>query len=219
VNAVRVDRSLRTPVLTSDTQVVGTQIPTLVDPDVSVWKVSLPQQQVGFTWPRFEERVVYVFNELQKAWSTRNWEKSRPYETDGLFQTHAYWINEYRKQGLINVLSDVRVTKLELARVSVDKFYIGITVRIFAQMIDYTSNEKGALVCGDSRKPRFFTEYWTLIRSAKLPSSKPGDRNCPACGAPLKVNMAGNCEFCHAQITSGEFDWVLSKIEQDETYA
>ncbi len=30
--------------------------------------------------------------------------------------------------------------------------------------------------------------------------------------------MAGNCEFCQAHITSGEFDWVLSKIEQDESY-
>ena len=43
--------------------------------------------------------------------------------------------------------------------------------------------------------------------------------NCPNCGAPLKVNNAGVCEFCGGKITSGEFDWVLSRIEQDESYA
>ena len=30
--------------------------------------------------------------------------------------------------------------------------------------------------------------------------------------------MAGSCDFCQAHVTSGEFDWVLSRIEQDESY-
>jgi hypothetical protein len=30
--------------------------------------------------------------------------------------------------------------------------------------------------------------------------------------------MAGACEYCGAHLTRGEFDWVLSKIEQDEAY-
>jgi hypothetical protein len=30
--------------------------------------------------------------------------------------------------------------------------------------------------------------------------------------------MGGNCEYCDAHVTAGEFDWVLSKIEQDEAY-
>jgi hypothetical protein len=34
----------------------------------------------------------------------------------------------------------------------------------------------------------------------------------------LKINMAGICEYCHGKLTSGEFDWVLSRIEQDVSY-
>jgi hypothetical protein len=30
--------------------------------------------------------------------------------------------------------------------------------------------------------------------------------------------MAGNCEYCQARVVSGDFDWVLSRIEQDEVY-
>jgi predicted amidophosphoribosyltransferase len=42
---------------------------------------------------------------------------------------------------------------------------------------------------------------------------------CPSCGAPLdRINMAGTCEYCGSHLTRGEFDWVLSKIEQDESY-
>jgi len=28
--------------------------------------------------------------------------------------------------------------------------------------------------------------------------------------------MAGVCEYCRSKIVAGEFDWVLSRIEQDE---
>jgi hypothetical protein len=217
VVSVRADRSTRPPVLTSTTEETGTSIPTLTDPDLAKWIIELPKLQEGFSWERFDERTLFVFNQLQKAWTERNWEYARPYETDGLFQTHAYWINEYRKQGLINVLDQIQVQQVVPARIDADKYYFSVTVRIFAQMLDYTKNEKG-VVCGNPKKPRVFSEYWTLIRSRQAPSSKPGDRNCPSCGAPLKVNMAGNCEYCHAKITSGEFDWVLSKIEQDESY-
>ena len=42
--------------------------------------------------------------------------------------------------------------------------------------------------------------------------------NCPNCGAPLKVSMAGICEYCGGKVTSGNFDWVLSRIQQDEAY-
>ena len=41
---------------------------------------------------------------------------------------------------------------------------------------------------------------------------------CPNCGAELKINMAGVCEYCESKITRGDFDWVLSRIEQDESY-
>ena len=37
---------------------------------------------------------------------------------------------------------------------------------------------------------------------------------CPNCGAPLDVNETGDCKFCGAAVTSGKFDWVLSKIDQ-----
>jgi len=30
--------------------------------------------------------------------------------------------------------------------------------------------------------------------------------------------MAGACTYCGAHVTSGEFDWILSKIEQDDSY-
>jgi len=30
--------------------------------------------------------------------------------------------------------------------------------------------------------------------------------------------MTGHCRFCSVKVTTGDFDWVLSRIEQDEVY-
>ena len=109
---------------------------------------------------------------------------------------------------------------MQPVKVKLDSFYESITLRIFAQGYDYTVDSNGRVVAGSNKNVRRWSEYWTFIRSTK---AKPGpahaDLNCPNCGAPLKVNATGICEFCGGKITSGEFDWVLSKIEQDESYA
>jgi hypothetical protein len=33
-----------------------------------------------------------------------------------------------------------------------------------------------------------------------------------------KVNQAGICEYCGNKVVTGDFDWVLATIEQDEEY-
>ena len=42
---------------------------------------------------------------------------------------------------------------------------------------------------------------------------------CPSCGAAISVNQAGACTYCGTVVASGTFDWVASRIEQDDTYA
>jgi len=42
--------------------------------------------------------------------------------------------------------------------------------------------------------------------------------NCPSCGAPLEINQACACGCCNVKVTTGELDWVASRIEQDDGY-
>jgi len=105
-------------------------------------------------------------------------------------------------------------------KIKEDAFYNSITLRIWAQGYDYTVNQAGKIVAGSKNNLRRWSEYWTFIRNRTAkPHEERGALNCPNCGASLKVNAAGICEFCGGKITSGDFDWVLSKIEQDESYA
>jgi hypothetical protein len=108
--------------------------------------------------------------------------------------------------------------RIDLANVIGDTHFDAVTVRLFATSLDYTLADDGSLLHGSRDRERAYTEYWTFIRGRNAKGRARTDPSCPNCGAPLKVSMAGNCEYCQARVVSGDFDWVLSRIEQDEVY-
>src|SRR5713226_569948 len=212
-------REAKGPLLTSDVPEVGTDYPTVTQPNFPAVRAAFEQNNPTFSWADFQARARLIFTELQKAWSTLNWERARPHETDNIFQMHRYWIDAYQRQGLRNILDQYKIDAMQPVKIKMDAFYNAITLRIFAEGYDYMVDKNGRVVVGSNKNLRRWSEYWTFIRNSKAkPAPTRADLNCPNCGAPLKVNATGICEFCSGKITSGEFDWVLSKIEQDESY-
>lgn len=214
------DQEARGPLLTSDVEEVGTDLPSVIQPGFGNRSAEFEKDNPTFSWDDFQARASLIFGELQTAWSTLEWERARPHETDNLFQMHQYWIDAYKRQHLRNVLENPTITGMEPVKIQLDQFYVSITLRIGAMGHDYTVDDSGKVVAGSKNRLREWTEYWTFVRSRNAkPMPASANLNCPNCGAPLKVNNAGFCEFCGGKITSGEFDWVLSKIEQDESYS
>jgi predicted lipid-binding transport protein (Tim44 family) len=211
-------RENRGPLLTQDVPEVGSNWPTIYQPHFNAVRQRFLAINPNFAWPRLKGRVRHIFLELQAAWTERRWERARPYVSDSFFQTQLYWIAAYQKQHLRNVLKDVQIGQVEPVKITMDPFHDALTFRIFASMIDFTADEENHVVSGNPNAPRRFSEYWTFIRHRGVNSSDKDNVHCPNCGAPLKVNMAGVCEYCQGKITDGAFDWVLSRIEQDESY-
>jgi predicted lipid-binding transport protein (Tim44 family) len=191
----------------------------VVQPGFERVRAAFEQNNPSFNWGEFQTRAALIFNELQAAWSTLNWERARPHETDNIFQMHRYWITAYQRQGFRNILDQCRILAMQPVKIKEDAFYNAITLRIFAEGLDYTIDNQHHVVAGSKDKLRRWSEYWTFIRNRNAnPEHIKTDLSCPNCGAALKVNATGICEFCGGKITSGEFDWVLSRIEQDESY-
>jgi hypothetical protein len=210
----------RGPQLEGTTEEVGTELPTVVDSDAAQRFDELRAKDPAFDWSAFQERVRLFFAALQDGWSNRDASKIRPFTTDGQYEAMKYWIDTYRSAGLRNVTEGGVVRDIEGCRVTSDKWFDAITVRVFAASTDYTVRDAdGSVVGGSKSATRSYTEYWTLIRGASASGPTKTTLECPSCGAALKISESGDCEFCNAHVTAGEFDWVLSRIEQDEAYA
>jgi len=220
VLAISIDaREPRGPMLTGTTEEVGTDLPTIAAPDVKQKYTLLTQRDPSMTWAGFQARIEAVFRAFHDAWSSQDLALARPYLSDHLFQFQRYWIETYKKQGLRNVTEDARIASIAIVRVLSDKHFDAITVRVFAACRDYTVDSAGEVVGGSRKKERAYSEYWTFIRGAERRGAPRTDPVCPNCGAPnAEINMAGTCGHCKVHVTSGEFDWVLSRIEQDEVY-
>lgn len=220
VEAVQpVRREPRPPALTTTVQEVGTGWPTVFQPDLAARRAELLQADPASTDEALAARVRLIYDQLNAGWTAMDLAPVRPYVSDELFDYLQYWIDSYRRQGLRNVLTGMRLTELKMVRVVRDRWYDAVTFRLWGTGRDSTVRvATGDVVAGNPRADRYYSEYWTFIRGAGVRGAPRTDKSCPNCAAPLDTNMAGACTYCGAKVTSGQFDWVLSKIEQDEAY-
>jgi hypothetical protein len=197
----------------------GNTLPTVVDPHASVMLQSITQADPHVTFASLEPRIQLIYRQLNLAWNASDLGPVRGFVTASLRNYLDYWLREYKRQGLSNQLTDATLHKIELAKVTRDRFYDAITVRIFADGTDFTRDDKGTVVGGSTTARRTYTEYWTFLRSASRRGAITTAVACPNCGAAVAMSDLGDCTYCNTPIENGSIDWTLSRIEQDDSYA
>jgi predicted lipid-binding transport protein (Tim44 family) len=176
--------------------------------------------------PQFDEqafraRVQQAFFALQQAWQDRDVASSRPFMSPGLYLGWSSQVQQLIDLHKKNVLEGLRVDGIDVVKVVHGSAFDDVTVRVVATTADYEVDEKTGRMIFGSREAAQFTEYWTFQRSVGTQTTGRSilDKVCPNCGAPLEINQVGECRYCKAAVTSGRFDWVLSRIEQEDDYA
>ncbi|MFC1746511.1 TIM44-like domain-containing protein, partial [Candidatus Riflebacteria bacterium] len=197
----------------------GEFFPTVKQVELGANLRELVSRDNEFSPSMFQNFAGETFMEMQKAWTEKNWQVFRKFETDALYHSHKYWMDIYEKKGITNNIENINVIGVEVAKVETDAFFDAVTVRIRASMTDVDVDSNGKIISGQEN-PVKFSEYWTFIRSTQFKKPKSEDSSCcPSCSAPLEVNQSGDCEYCGSRVSTGDFNWVLSNIAQDEAYA
>ena len=161
-----------------------------------------------------------LFIKLQQAWTARDWETIRTFETESLFEQHKNQLQGYIKNNQINVMDRICVNYAHLYKYTQQGDKEVLTVRLNSRMADYiidaTTNE---VLKGNKEDERVNTYLLTFIRKNGI-KTKEGTieintTNCPNCGAPTKITSSGKCEYCGSVVTTGEYNWVLSNLERE----
>ena len=159
-----------------------------------------------------------LYVKMQQAWTARNWEEMRPFETEKLFEQHSAQVQEYIRNKTINIVERIAVnyaTIYEFRQVG-DKDIVDVALK--ATKRDYIVDEASKAVIQGNKKQDRITVYKMTFERTKGTLTQPKTdtldaKNCPNCGAPLKITSAGKCEYCGSIVTAGVHDWVLSNIE------
>ena len=166
------------------------------------------------------ERVRVAFLALQDAWCKQNLDAGRAFLSPGAYFTWRAQLETLAAEGRRNVMEQSSVQRIEPILIVHGRVYDDITVRITAAAADFEVDKDNRIVFGD-RVVRPFTEDWTFQRSVGVATTqKPGtlENTCPNCGAPVALTQIGECRYCKAAVTSGKFDWVVSRIAQEEMF-
>ena len=189
-------------------------------PSVGQGIAALQAADPGFSPDAFRVRVRTAFVALQDAWCKQNLDAGRAFLSPGAYFTWRAQLETLALEGRRNVMEQISVQHIEPVLIVHGRVFDDITVRISASAADFEVDKDNRIVFGD-RMVRPFVEDWTFQRSVGVATSqKPGtlENTCPNCGAPIALTQIGECRYCKAAVTSGKFDWVVSRIAQDDVF-
>jgi predicted lipid-binding transport protein (Tim44 family) len=119
-----------------------------------------------FNEDRFRDQVMDNFFKIQGAWSDRDMSSVKHLLTEEMYRILQEDAAKMRADGMINKLENIAVREVNLTEAWQESGQDFITVRIYANMLDYSVEEKnGEVVSGSKSDPVKFEEYWTLNRA------------------------------------------------------
>ncbi|MDR3315569.1 MAG: Tim44 domain-containing protein [Coriobacteriales bacterium] len=186
-------------------------------PDQLALEAEIKERDPNFDANELKGWVKELFLALNKAWTARDWQRVRIFETNSLFNEHNQLLEQYRRDKRINMIEQIGIREVDLRSYRFDDRFEYLEVSIHAQLIDYVLDEQTNLVVAGS-KAQLVHMFYTLVfkRTAGAQSKDSlldvGETNCPNCGAPLQITVAGQCEYCGTIVMADEYSWALDQF-------
>ena len=158
-----------------------------------------------------------VFMTIQTAWTTKDWQPIRPFESETLFNQHKQQLDEYIRLGKTNVIEKVGIKHCSLHSFQQDGDKEVLVVWLNAVMRDYVIDDATKKVLESDPNRDWYMKYEMVFNRKAGVKTDPGKTgvkttNCPNCGAPTEITSAGKCAFCGSVLVNGDHDWVLTDI-------
>lgn len=120
----------------------------------------------SFDEKNFKDLAEDIFFKIQGGWTRRDLEGVHNLLTPGMFDLLKKDCDELISRKQINRLENIAVREVEIAEAGQDHGEEYITVRLYANLLDYVVDEKnGQIISGSSSDPVKFVEYWTFSRN------------------------------------------------------
>jgi predicted lipid-binding transport protein (Tim44 family) len=173
-----------------------------------------------FNIDEFYGKVKKAFTEVQAAWGKGDIQSVRRFISDGVYQRFNTQLKMMAVLKQKDIISNIAVENTYIDRSETDGAYdilhVGIRAGMSDQFVCATMPELNSPGGYES-----FTEYWSFIRKrGKERKDIYSTNNCPNCAAalPEKMGDSGRCQYCGTFVNSGEYDWVLAEITQQDDY-
>lgn len=126
----------------------------------------------AFDVARFKDSRVDDFFKIQAAWGGRDLAPIRPLVAGDIAKSLESEVLGLKANGRINRIENIAVRETQLTEAWQEFGKEFVTLRFYANLLDYTVDEKtGSVVEGSKNEPVKFEEYWTYAREVGRPTS------------------------------------------------
>jgi len=133
--------------------------------DVNSGLQHVRQMDPGFDEQRFTDTVMDTFFKIQSAWMNRDLRPVSHLLAPKIHEAMQSDVERLLRERKVNRLENIAVRKVEIVEVWQESGQDFITTLIYANLLDYTTDEAtGQVVEGSRTEPVKFEEYWTLTR-------------------------------------------------------
>jgi len=151
------------PVATQEPPVQPAYAPTLSDRETGLTHIR--QFDPSFDEGRFKDAAMDTFFKVQGAWMNRDLAPAGDLLTDEMRRILQEDIDRMLREKTLNRMENVAVRDVEITEAWQETGQDFVTVRIYANLLDYTVKESGEIIAGSKTEPVKFEEYWTLTRT------------------------------------------------------
>jgi predicted lipid-binding transport protein (Tim44 family) len=133
--------------------------------DVAAGLGHIRQMDPAFDEQRFNDQVMDIFFKIQGSWMNRDLSPVSSLLTDEMRRILQEDLERLLRDRQVNRLENIAVRNVEISEVWQESGQDYITASIYANLLDYTTDDtSGAVVSGSKTEPVKFEEYWTFTR-------------------------------------------------------
>ncbi|MDD2851677.1 MAG: Tim44 domain-containing protein [Desulfuromonadaceae bacterium] len=132
--------------------------------DVDTGIAHIRQFDNSFDETRYRDLVMDNFFKIQGAWMNRDLSTVQSILTDEMKRIFQSDIDTLLRDKQINRLENIAVRKVGIVEAWQESGQDYINTLIYANLLDYTTDESGSVLNGSKSDPVKFEEYWTFTR-------------------------------------------------------
>ena len=135
------------------------------DRDLEQGLAYIRQMDTSFDEARFQDQCMDTFFKIQGAYANRDMSTVSNLLTAEMYQILQGDADKLKADHQINRLENIAVRSVDITEAWQESGQDFITVRVYANLLDYTEDEaSGQVLSGSKTDPVKFEEYWTFTR-------------------------------------------------------
>jgi predicted lipid-binding transport protein (Tim44 family) len=136
-----------------------------VSGDVYAGMAHIRQMDASFDESHFKDTVMDIFFRIQGSWMNRDLTPVSGLLTDEMKRILQEDMDRLIQDRRVNRLENIAVRNVEIVEVWQESGQDYVTALIYANLLDYTTDDaSGMVVAGSRTEPVKFEEYWTVTR-------------------------------------------------------